>query len=466
MTTFVPSMTVCNVKLSGLSGMLGENFSYGSRWENIDRDRFKVYYLSLCGFALEQSETKAELFSKIIADASGANCKYSHALVCRAQLFIIGLMYQSQLFTIEAFIKTLSTFINTTKTLSAKLGGRYYLEENCAYVESENEVVNDINELLRSSMRPLTCEEIHRKLLYIPADVIKNHLKALSPKEFISTARETYFYAPNLLTPDEVKQIEGIIIAQLKQNEFITVEELRNLIAEDLPYTSMSIEDFTTQELSRSLGFILKDKFTFDGSVISLNSNVEDVFRNFCGSRDELSMQELESFAEYVNSSNICWRAVFEVMLRVSESRFVKNDMIDFNITEVDEAINDMLGQQDYMPLKKLDVFTHYPQVGYSWNRYLLESYVAGYSWDFKLMHARYSKKEGYAGAVVRRNSRIKSFRELISNVLAGPNLWRTREEALALLVDEGYLPNRNYAGINAVVLRANSSRTSKVNSN
>ncbi len=346
------------------------------------------------------------------------------------------------------------------EVLSGITGGKISTQ-NSRPKATENDA-QEIYDVIRSAMLPMSCEKVHKKLWHIPTDTIKKYLSNSRPDEFVRTGRDTYFYAPNFpASPEELEQIKEIIATQLKLNSFITVEELRALIKQDMPY--ISLENFNALGLSNSLGFILKANFSFNGAVISSLSNpmnMDAVFKDFCNSRDELSMRELESFADEVNSSNIRWHAVLGIMLRVSESRFVKNNQIGFPITKVDLAINDLLGDSDYRPLKDLDIFVHFPDVGYSWNRHLLESYITGYSWRFKLIHTGYSKKEGYTNAVVtRRSGRIKSFKDLLTTVLANSGSWHTRNEALNLLTGSGYLSNQKFAGINYVISGANALR-------
>ena len=355
------------------------------------------------------------------------------------------------------------------EVLSDDMSGGTVSTQNTCLKATENEfpeeskAVQEINALIRSAMVPMSCAEVHNKLWHIPLDTIKRYLRTSKPNEFVRVGRDTYFYVSNFpAASKEIEHIRHLIANQLERNNFITVDELHDLIEQDLPY--VSLDNFTVSELSNSLSFILKANFSFNGAVISSLSNpmnIDAVFKDFCNSRDELSMRELESFAEKVNASNIRWHAVQEIMLRVSESRFVKNNQIDFPITEVDLAIKDLLGDLDYRPLKDLDIFVHFPNVGYSWNRYLLESYIAGYSWRFRLIHTGYTKKEGYSNAVViaRSSSSIKNFKNLITTVLAKSDLWHTRNDALDLLVGSGYLSSRKFAGIDSVISDANALR-------
>ena len=453
MITAIPS-AVSEAKLRGLTRVVSGGFSDGWGLGNMnDINCSKELYFSR--YASELGLTKEE-FQRLIS--SIAALYFAGTTRGYGRLSEEGPKDENSLRKVQPKTDKFEAF---AEVLSGITGGKISTQ-NSRPKATENDETQEIYNVIRSAMLPMSCENVHKKLWHIPTETIKKYLSNSRPEEFVRTGRDTYFYAPNFpASHEEIEQIKEIIATQLKRNSFITVEELRALIKQDMPYTSL--ENFDALGLSNSLGFILKANFSFNGAVISSLSNpmnMDAVFKDFCNSRDELSMRELESFADEVNSSNIRWHAVLGIMLRVSESRFVKNNQIGFPIAKVDLAINDLLGDLEYRPLKDLDIFVHFPDVGYSWNRRLLESYITGYSWRFKLIHTGYSKKEGYANAIVaRRSGNLKNFKDLLTTVLANSGSWHTRNEALNLLAGSGYLSNRNFAGINSVISDANALR-------
>ena len=114
----------------------------------------------------------------------------------------------------------------------------------------------------------------------------------------------------------------------------------------------------------------------------------------------------------------------------------------------------DELLEGDYAPLKSFKLFLHYPAINVKWNVFVLESYVAGYSRKFSLMHASYTASE-CCGGIVRKESAIKDFQGLVTDVLARSDSWKTRSDALTLLVKQGYLQRKHYARIDAIIPEA-----------
>ena len=353
MITAIPS-AVSEAKLRGLTRVVSGGFSDGWGLGNMsDINCSKELYFSR--YASELGLTKEE-FQRLIS--SIAALYFAGTTRGYGRLSEEGPKDENSLRKVQPKTDKFEAF---AEVLSGITGGKISTQ-NSRPKATENDETQEIYNVIRSAMLPMSCENVHKKLWHIPTETIKKYLSNSRPEEFVRTGRDTYFYAPNFpASHEEIEQIKEIIATQLKRNSFITVEELRALIKQDMPYTSL--ENFDALGLSNSLGFILKANFSFNGAVISSLSNpmnMDAVFKDFCNSRDELSMRELESFADEVNSSNIRWHAVLGIMLRVSERRFVKNNQIGFPITKVDLAINDMLGDSDYRPLKDLDIFVHF----------------------------------------------------------------------------------------------------------
>ena len=88
---------------------------------------------------------------------------------------------------------------------------------------------------------------------------------------------------------------------------------------------------------------------------------------------------------------------------------------------------------------------------GLSWNNYLLESYVAHCSQSFVLLHQGFCRRGTY-GAIGRRDSAIRSFDEMAIDALACDDTWKTTNDALRRLYENGYLAIKAFAKIDEVV--------------
>lgn len=457
------------------STLLRDKFENGFRINSmIDRNRFKQYYFDTFGEEIQQSDdelidvvkqvgfvqderifartggTRSDILDDIQADIAaafkgGASCVYVASVF---EKYRYSLADQLQIYS-EDVLKEQLLATSYGEYNSAKL--YFYTRKR------EPNISADVEEVMRHSQLPLTYEQIHEKLWYIPIDYIKHYLSC--SEGVVSVALGTYYYAGNLpISPEEIESVAKIIRTRLDQKGFVTDTELERLIRDNCPSTAINTAFLSARGLRNSLAFYLRDRFSFNGTIISEHGrqlNMIQMFEMFCESRERMTVDELRAFVKGMNTniSNVYLEAVFNKMLRISQTEFIKKDAVSFNIPDIDAAL-DQLIEGDYAPLKSFALFLHFPPVSVKWNKFLLEGYVAQFSRDFTLLHASYTMSE-CCGAIVRKTSHIKDFKSLITDVLANDGGWQNRTEALAVLTREGYLQNGRYSEIDSVVAEA-----------
>ena len=455
------------------AAVLRDNFENGFRPNSIiDRNRFKQYYADQYGseptqnndeiveilrqigtmqedrIFVREGSAHSDLLDDIQAEIartfkSGASCIYLSELFVRHQE---ELAEQLQVFNQDVLRQLL---------LSTSYD-EYYASKNCFCVRGvKPNADEDIRKLMRQSQTPLDYDEIHQRLWYIPLDTIKYYLA--TTKEMVNVTQGTYFYAPNLpVSAEELNRIAEFLHAELAQKSFVTDAEMRAMIEKNCPSVAINTESFTTWGLRDCLSVLLQNRFAFVGPIISekgMALNMGQVFAEFSRAHDRMTFDELKEFAKSVNNGFIYWESVMEEMVRISRDEFIHKSRISFDIDVTDDVLDGLL-DGDYAPIKDFGLFLHFPAVGVQWNEYVLESYVAGFSRQFSLLHSGYTATE-CCGGIVRKTSSIKDFQSLVTDVLAHSDNWKTRDEALALLVKQGYLQRKHYAKIDVILGQA-----------
>ena len=181
---------------------------------------------------------------------------------------------------------------------------------------------------------------------------------------------------------------------------------------------------------------------------------MKQVFRTFAQSHETMSYEELHTFAAENNKGIIYWEPIMEVMDRISKDEFVRKGLIRFNVSATDEVLEMQMNGCAYMPLQSFNLFLQYPSANVKWNSFVLESYVAGYSQTYQLIHANYTATK-CGGAIVRRDASIHDFDELLLDVLANNASWKNKNDAFSLLIDRGYLQRKSYTKMDAIVRNA-----------
>lgn len=464
--------TSLNEEEQQLALILKDNYENGFRINSaIDRGRIKVFYDERFGKELpmsdeqllvslkkvgvvreeriyaKQDNEQIYLLKQIYDDVisvfeTGSTCVYPEAVY---QKYHIELEEMMQIYEAELLGNTL------IEMSSGKLRKK---QTFLCLTDRQADLDRDVLEVIKRSPVPMTYSDIQEVMWYIPLDKIKHIL--VVTKSIVQVEQETYFYSMNLpISQEEITEVNRLIHQALEHRTYITDVELRKLIDENCPGVSINTSEFTTYGLRNCLGYILRDSYSFNGPIISSlgkELSMAEVFAQYCDDREQVTTEELKLFASEMNTV-IYWDSVRDETIRISDEVLLRYDKVDFEIDEIDGVL-DTLCDKNYMPLKEIGLFMHFPALCVQWNGYVLESYVYKYSKKFKLLHASFSAS-GFFGAVVRQDSGIEDYRALIVDVLANSEQWEDKNSALELLVEQGYQQRRKYADIEKVVHEA-----------
>ncbi|RLT80019.1 hypothetical protein [Bacteroides acidifaciens] len=139
--------------------------------------------------------------------------------------------------------------------------------------------------------------------------------------------------------------------------------------------------------------------------------------------------------------------------VRVSEDIFVSKDYITFDTELVDKAISRFC-QNEFISILDVNTFTAFPECGYRWTSYLLESYLYSYSKMFILKHKAFNKTS-VAGAIVRKNSCFTDYLDIMALALANADIPLDEKSSLDFLAQNGYIERRRLNTINEVIRKA-----------
>lgn len=339
--------------------------------------------------------------------------------------------------------------------LQANANGRYKLRDGSLIKGWRvGNPGKDILRVMKASHHPLDYDAIHKKAWYIPYNKMKQIIRLES--SIVNVGRETYFYAPNLPVDEaEIQQLISIIQSELESRRYVTDSELMKIIQNKCPSIAVNTEEFTTHGLRNCLGYILRDRFTFNGSIISSRRtylSMGDVYIEFTRQHEVFSLEDIKEFSRELDAA-INWDIVRRGAIRISETEFVRKDQIIFDVDVIDNVLDGMC-PGEYIPLKNISLFLYFPAMGYQWNLYVLESYLYSRSKRFKLVHTSFSQN-GVYGGMVRNDSSIGDYSELITEALSNSDSLSSTKSALNYLLNNGYQATLRYNGIEQVVRKA-----------
>lgn len=341
--------------------------------------------------------------------------------------------------------------------------GKYFFDRS--YLASDVNVdidpVDEVRNCMKAYGAPMKLAVLYETLCHIPQKKIKQILNC--NKEYIYNASEEYFHADVVdLTHTELENIADLIQQAIDDKEFISGNELIYAISTKYPVLMERFTMITTVGLRDAIGFKLSGAYAFTGNIISSadrSLSMYDVFADYCSHRDHVTLDELNNLKTELNAT-IYFDAVYQNLLRINQDDFVSKDRARFDVEATDAAI-ERFCTGNYISLGEFSQFGSFPDAGFPWTCYLLEHYVSDYSRNYELMHSSFNAYN-CVGAIVKRNTGIKDFNDLIANVLADSNIIHTKESALQYLYDNGFLARRRYTEIEQIIINANGLRIQK----
>lgn len=345
---------------------------------------------------------------------------------------------------------------------------RYYLEfyniENMyhfdeEYFSQEMSANIDINQVVIDYVKAqggcVTEDEVSTAFEYLPREKVIEAFSSNRHKLVLSSMK-TRFHIDNF----QLEEIDKIVIVDFLSKEiasmqYVTFSELFGKIAEIAPRVIENNIQFTQTGIRTALSCLLSDKFHIIGGFISDYDNsvsAYDAFINLGRGRESFNISEVEVMANDFNVP-INFEALAVNNVRVSEDIFVSKDYITFDTELVDKAISRFC-QNEFISILDVNTFTAFPECGYRWTPYLLESYLYSYSKMFILKHKAFNKTS-VAGAIVRKTSCCTDYLDIMALALANADIPLDEKSSLDFLAQNGYIERRRLNTINEVIRKA-----------
>jgi hypothetical protein len=262
------------------------------------------------------------------------------------------------------------------------------------------------------------------------------------------------------ITAEDLESIEIIINEALNVHNCMFGNELLTSIQNQLPGLYESIRDFGDRGIRGAIAYKLKDKFKFNANIIcKIGANIDnaEVFRSFAKSERYFTLSALINLKEQIGVGNVYFEAVNEVSSRINDNDYVPNEALQFDSATIDAVLNQIV-IGNMCSLKEASNFAIYPSTCYPWTEYLLESYVAKYSDEFKLCHGGYAEGK-CCGAVVKKSVSLNSIDDVVVEYLVLNREIQTSKEALERLVDDGFIARKRYKNIEDLLIIAKARR-------
>lgn len=339
----------------------------------------------------------------------------------------------------------------------------YFYDE---YISKEKNIrvdhTSEIEEYLLSMGKPLSYEEIYAGLSHVSNEVIYSVIKTSS--NIILNEREHYFhYGIFEFSSEDADQISEYISSEIEEEGYCIWSRIYEKIKNGMPLFIENNVYLSSVGIRNAVAKKLSGRFNFDGEVICNRGqalNMADVYRLYGSHHAPFSDDDIYEFCKEVSGGVIYFDALSEVTVRVSRELFVARNQVQFDIEATDKAISTYI-TTGYMSVKDIDSYLVFPNVGYEWNTFLLESYLMYFSKSYALCNNGKSLNN-VAGAVIKKGSGFDDFIDVCADVIANSDIELTKNKALDYLADQNMLTRRSYKDIEMAIVRAKQIRNKK----
>lgn len=412
-------------------------------------DAMKAIGIVRDGRVFAQSEENRRLIAAICAEINGILSRFT--TVYRISIYE---RYQAQLAACQIYTEQ----VMTQQLLAEAKGSFYSVSQVFAKHGQYASVIQDCRKVLRNHGGAMPVSDVARELWFIPYDTVYHYLSV--DDEALNIGNSVWMMAEHFpLTKEDAVRIGDTLDECFLSQGFLQQADLMPLLQKSLPSIADNLSGLHFTAVFNILNYYLKDRFSFTRAIIApkgAKTDFRDLFRGFAMEHESFSLEELAAFAKELQSS-IYWESTFAGgAVRVSKTAFVNRSKITFDV-EAADAVLESFCPGDYLPLQAVSsaMMMHLPSCGYSWNGYLLLSYVYGFSKVFQLSYNTMGKT-GYYGAMVRRSCKeIDSYERLAERVLTDDDSWQTEEEALGLLVEKRLQAVKRLSEIDRIVAKA-----------
>lgn len=318
----------------------------------------------------------------------------------------------------------------------------------------------EIKELLVSNIIPMNYEEIESKISHIPLTKLK-FVMAQNP-EFINTERNYYTHIDCIYLDElDIKIINGIIDEAINEVGFITREDVIRKLKLNNSHIIEKNSMLTNIGLGNAIAYYCSDNYDSNGTIFSLkgtNLSVGKIFSNYCLNKDKVYLNELESLAKelgFASLPGIYLTEVFANFERINNETFIKKNNLNFNVEALD-SILDKFCVGDYIAFSEVNTYSLFPSNEYSWNSFLLESYVKNYSVSYRYLSDSVSINK-CVGAIVKKDSSFTGYDQVLISVLASAqqSCLIDNQVALNYLYENGFIAKRRMSNIDTLIANA-----------
>ena len=290
---------------------------------------------------------------------------------------------------------------------------------------------------------------IANKLPYILFDKVRYSLAYSG--DFKRNSEGVYAYKKFFnYTEEQISAIRAEVRTRCESSGNANLDDidLKSIFENNYEMSSFAIYDFIYE--------FLKDEFDRKSNVLSLYGASDDVevqIEKFCAGKHHCTLDEIGEVMRRAIGRVDLWRVIEYAnrhMVRIDETNFVADTNVKFDIDVIDCVLDETV-RGEFKGLKEIVTYIRFPECGYKWNAFLLESFIRRFSKDYKYMSLSSNSKN--VGAIVKKNNQDDYHMILAKAVADAPVDSNDSDGIYNFLTEMGYLGRRSYKRIEELIM-------------
>lgn len=318
----------------------------------------------------------------------------------------------------------------------------------------EANILADVISFVKEQGIAVSEDEVVNGLSHLPEVAVR---RAFNEREtgLISSGRKLRFHIDNfLISEEELERTSSIIAQAIELYHYISFGELLEDLRTQVPSIIDNNSIFTEIGIRKVLAIKLEDRFSFVNSLISSKANpinTEDAFRSLA-QRETFTSDDVKKLADDCGSiPNVYIDLLLNYSVRINKNDYIAKSKVTFDVAKIDEILSRIL-TKDYIAINDIVTLSVFPDCGYSWTSFLLESYAFNHSKFFKILHADYFSQTNSVGGIIKKASSINDFETMVAHAVIDDHISLKKDDVINYMYDKGYIAQHRYKDVTRVI--------------
>ena len=149
----------------------------------------------------------------------------------------------------------------------------------------------------------------------------------------------------------ELEWISQFIEGGIEDRDFVAGNELVDAVYVHFPDIKEMYQQITPVGMRNVIGYKLKDRFSFNGNIISKYGeelSMAEVYAKYCQKHSRFTLDELNVLKQELGAT-IYFDEIYANSLRINQNEFVSLDLAQFDVKATDESNRSFLHRPVYL---------------------------------------------------------------------------------------------------------------------